>query len=52
LFTHRGFAFIVFTEKSAVDRVLEAAGPLNLDGRDVDVKKAIPHQRHQVKERV
>ena len=37
----RGFGFVTFTDSSSVEQVLEAR-PINIDGRDVDVKRAIP----------
>ena len=43
----RGFAFIVFQEADAVDRIL-TAGPHTLGGKVIDSKKAIPHAIHQV----
>ena len=47
LFALRGFAFVVFSDGEAVAKVLSTA-PHTIDGRQVDAKKAIPHQIHQV----
>ncbi len=38
---------MVFSDEAAVGRVL-SSGPHTIDGRQVDAKKAIPHQIHQV----
>lgn len=38
----------MFAEEDAVDKVL-AALPHNIDGKEVDTKKAIPHAIHQVR---
>ena len=46
-FIFRGFAFILFKESDAVDRVLEA-GSHTIDNKTIDTKKAIPHDVHQV----
>ena len=43
----RGFAFVVFQEEEAVQKVLDNI-PHTIDGRQVDAKKAIPHAIHQV----
>lgn len=43
----RGFAFVVFQEEEAVQKVLDSI-PHTIDGRQVDAKKAIPHAIHQV----
>ena len=37
----RGFGFVTFTDPHSVELVLEKR-PINIDGRDVDVKRAIP----------
>jgi len=39
---HRGFGFVTYKEQSVTDTVLAQAGQLELDGRLVDVKMAIP----------
>ena len=43
----RGFAFVVFEDEVAVKKVLDQTDHA-LDGRAIDVKKAIPHAVHQV----
>lgn len=43
----RGFAFVVFEDAEAVQRVMDEV-PHTIDGRQVDAKKAIPHAIHQV----
>ena len=43
----RGFAFIHFAAEASVQKVLDDEDH-NLDGRAIDVKKAIPHAQHQV----
>ena len=47
----RGFAFVVFQEEGAVQKVLDTT-PHTIDGRQVDTKKAIPHAIHQVSSNV
>ena len=47
----RGFAFVVFQEEGAVQKVLDST-PHTIDGRQVDTKKAIPHAIHQVSSKV
>jgi len=39
---HRGFGFVTYKEQAVTDSVLAQAGQLELDGRLVDVKMAIP----------
>jgi len=39
---HRGFGFVTFKEQSVTDAVLAKAGNLELDGRFVDCKMALP----------
>lgn len=39
---HRGFGFVTFKDQAATDSVLAQAGQLNLDGRQIDVKMALP----------
>ncbi|XP_019857163.1 PREDICTED: RNA-binding protein squid-like isoform X2 [Amphimedon queenslandica] len=42
----RGFAFLLFKENDAVDKILEAS-PHTIGDKVVDTKKAIPHAVHQ-----
>jgi len=39
---HRGFGFVTFKEQAVTDAVLAKKGQLDLDGRQVDVKMALP----------
>jgi len=39
---HRGFGFVTFKDQSVTDSVLAQNGKLDLDGRMVDVKMALP----------
>jgi len=39
---HRGFGFVTFKDQAVTDQVLAKAGSVNLDGRMVDVKMALP----------
>jgi len=39
---HRGFGFVTFKEQAVTDAVLAKAGTMNMDGRMVDVKMALP----------
>jgi len=39
---HRGFGFVTFKDQAVTDIVLSKAGHLDLDGRMVDVKMALP----------
>jgi len=39
---HRGFGFVTYKDQEVTDSVLAQAGQLDLDGRFVDVKMAIP----------
>merc|ERR1719283_564869 len=39
---HRGFGFVTFKEQSVADTVMAQAGNLELDGRRLDAKLAIP----------
>ena len=45
---NRGFAFVVFNDSDAVDKVINE-GPHIIDGKEIDYKKAIPHAIHQVR---
>lgn len=40
----RGFGFIEFKDPASAEAVLNA-GPHNIDGRDVDIKRAVPRNR-------
>ena len=39
----RGFGFVTFSDSQSVQQVLDSR-PINIDGRDVDVKRAIPKE--------
>lgn len=39
---HRGFGFVTFASQEVTDRVLAESANLNLDGRNVDVRMAVP----------
>jgi len=39
---HRGFGFVTFVEQSAADAVMADTGKLELDGRQLDAKLALP----------
>jgi len=43
---HRGFGFVTFKEQSVTDALLEQAGSIELDGRNVDCKLALPPDMH------
>jgi len=39
---HRGFGFVTYQDQAVTDSVLAQAGQLTLDGRQIDVKMALP----------
>jgi len=39
---HRGFGFVTFKDQAVTDSVLAQNGELELDGRDIDMKMALP----------
>lgn len=39
---HRGFGFVTFKDQAVTDAVLAQAGSIELDGRNVDCKMAVP----------
>lgn len=40
----RGFGFVTFDEKEAMEEAIEAMNGMDLDGRNITVDKAQPHQ--------
>uniref|UniRef100_A0A803Q044 RRM domain-containing protein n=1 Tax=Cannabis sativa TaxID=3483 RepID=A0A803Q044_CANSA len=40
----RGFGFVTFDDKKAMDEAIEAMNGMELDGRTITVDKAQPHQ--------
>jgi len=43
---HRGFGFVTFKEQSVTDELLAQAGNIQIDGRNVDCKLALPPDMH------
>jgi len=41
---HRGFGFVTFKDQKVTDSVLARCGDLELDGRPIDVKMALPEE--------
>ncbi len=50
MLTYRGFCFVEFDTKEGLDKVLseDVISAHTIDGRKVEVRKAIPHDVHQV----